>query len=70
MGFLGGKLMDSKTKWIPVTERLPDADGFTLIFTAHGYPGVCYFTSGWWGGYDKDGIAYWMPLTTPQMEES
>jgi hypothetical protein len=56
-------------KWIPVTERLPDADGFTLIFTAHGYPGVCYFTSGWWGGYEKDGITHWMPFPEPPQEE-
>lgn len=49
-------------KWIPVTERLPEEDGFTLIFTAHGHAGVCYFTNGWWGGYGMDGITHWMPL--------
>ncbi len=69
-----GKLADhwcaAVPKWIPVTERLPDADGFTLIFTAHGNPGVCYFTSGWWGGYGKDGITHWMPLPEPPKEES
>lgn len=57
-------------EWIPVTEQRPDADGFTLIFTAHGHPGVCYFTSGWWGGYDKDSITHWMPLPEPPKEDS
>lgn len=56
-------------RWIPVTERLPSKDGFTLIFTAHGNPGVCYFTNGWWGGYDRDGITHWMPLPQPPKEE-
>lgn len=57
------------TRWIPVTEALPDADGFTLIFTAHGHAGVCYFTNGWWGGYDKGGITHWMPLPEPPKED-
>ena len=57
------------TRWIPVTEALPDEDGFTLIFTAHGHAGVCYFTSGWWGGYDKDGITHWQPLPEPPTAE-
>jgi hypothetical protein len=55
-------------RWIPVEERLPEDDGFTLIFTEHGNPGVCYFTCGWWGGYDKDGITNWMPLPEPPKE--
>ena len=59
----------SKQKWIPVTERLPEEDGFTLIFTAHGHAGVCYFTNGWWGGYGMDGITHWMPLPTPPTAE-
>ena len=59
-----------KTSWISVNERLPSEDGFTLIFTAHGNAGVCYFTNGWWGGYDKDGITHWMPLPTPPKEET
>ncbi len=57
-------------KWIPVTERLPEEDGFTLIFTAHGHAGVCYFTNGWWGGYGMDGITHWMPLPQPPKEET
>lgn len=56
--------------WIPVTERLPEEDGFTLIFTAHGHAGVCYFTNGWWGGYGMDGITHWMPLPQPPKEET
>ena len=56
-------------RWIPVTERLPEEDGFTLIFTAHGHAGVCYFTNGWWGGYGMDGITHWMPLPTPPTAE-
>lgn len=58
-----------RKRWIPVAEQLPSEDGFTLIFTAHGNPGVCYFTNGWWGGYDKDGITHWMPLPEPPEEE-
>ena len=57
-------------RWIPVTERLPSEDGFTLIFTANGNPGVCYFTNGWWGGYSKNHITHWMPLPEPPKEES
>ena len=67
-----GKTSNSngKTSWIPATERLPSEDGFTLIFTAHGHAGVCYFTNDWWGGYDKDGITHWMPLPKPPKEET
>lgn len=61
---------ESKQVWIPVAERLPREDGFTLIFTAHGHAGVCYFTNGWWGGYDRDGITHWMPLPEPPKEET
>lgn len=60
----------NKPRWIPVTERLPEEDGFTLIFTAHGHAGVCYFTNGWWGGYGMDGITHWMPLPEPPKEET
>ena len=56
-------------RWIPVTERLPSEDSFTLIFTAYGHAGVCYFTNDWWGGYDKNGITHWMPLPTPPKAE-
>lgn len=59
----------SKPRWIPVAERLPSEDGFTLIFTAHGHVGVCYFTNGWWGGYGEDGVTHWMPLTEPPKEK-
>lgn len=58
-----------RKRWIPVTERLPEETGFTLIFTANGNPGVCYFTNGWWGGYSKDHITHWMPLPEPPEED-
>lgn len=58
------------TRWYSVEECLPSEDGFTLIFTAHGHAGVCYFTNGWWGGYGEDGITHWMPLPTPPKEET
>ena len=60
----------NKPRWIPVMERLPEEDGFTLIFTAHGHAGVCYFTNGWWGGYGMDGITHWMPLPQPPEEQT
>ena len=68
VGYWAGR-RDYEPKWIPVTERLPSEDGFTLIFTAHGHAGVCYFTNGWWGGYDKGGVTHWMPLPEPPKEE-
>lgn len=60
---------EERQRWIPVTERLPSEEGFTLIFTAHGHAGVCFFTNGWWGGYEKDGITHWMPLLDSLKEE-
>ncbi len=58
----------SKPHWIPVAEKLPETNDFTLILTRNGHPGVCYFVNGWWGGYSEDHVTHWMPLPQPAEE--
>ena len=54
--------------WIPVAEKLPETNGFTLILTRNGHAGVCYFVNSWWGGYGEDHVTHWMPLPAPPKE--
>lgn len=55
--------------WIPVAEKLPETNDFTLILTRNGHAGVCYFVNGWWGGYSEDHVTHWMPLPAPPAED-
>ena len=57
-----------KTRWISVSERLPDHKGdylvtFKLLFT---YPiEVCYFDGQAWDKGQYDAVLAWMPLPEP-----
>ena len=64
--------LEEQRRWIPVTERLPDKDGFYIVVMngdIWGEPDVwsstaCGFYDGRW---DEDGatISHWMPLPEP-----
>ena len=69
------------TKWIPVTERLPNCNGCYLVWRPHffggeiGMPSICYFdgTNTWHDSYGVDftrilhseDVTHWMPLPEP-----
>lgn len=74
------------TKWIPVTERLPNCNGCYLVWRPHffggeiGMPSICYFdgTNTWHDSYGVDftrilhpeDVTHWMPLPEPPKEET
>lgn len=68
--------LEEQRRWIPVTERLPDKDGFYIVVMngdIWGEPDVwsstaCGFYDGRW---DEDGatISHWMPLPEPPKGE-
>lgn len=66
--------VEPKSKWIPVTERLPEYPGRFMCFyevEESGEVGHCID----WGRYDPDdgwyvsGVTHWMPLPEPPKEE-
>lgn len=73
------------TKWIPVTERLPNCNGCYLVWRPHffggeiGMPSICYFdgSNTWHDSYGVDftrilhseDVTHWMPLPSAPMEE-
>lgn len=64
-------------RWIPVTERLPDSDGFYIVVMngdIWGEPDVwsstaCGFYNGKWDEDDAT-ISHWMPLPEPPKEDA
>ena len=69
------KDLPSAQQWIPVTERLPEHDGWYLICNALNKPWISY----WYNGIDDDAYGWddqryfikaWMPLPEPpEVEE-
>ena len=64
-------------RWVPVTERLPDSDGFYIVVMngdIWGEPDVwsstaCGFYSGKWDEDDAT-ISHWMPMPEPPKEDA
>jgi hypothetical protein len=56
----------SRTRWIPVTEKLPEDDIECLVCDECGTY-MAIMDSGWWwtDGHALDGITHWMPLPEP-----
>ena len=57
-----------KTRWIPVTERLPEKPGIYAVWTARGF-GNHLSASNWDGESWSLCVTHWMPLPTPPKEE-
>lgn len=70
--------------WISVDDRLPNSNGFYIVWRPHfypdfGMPAICYFdgTDTWHDSYGVDysrtlcsnAITHWMPLPEPPKEE-
>ena len=64
----------SLLKWIPVSEKLPEKNGWYLI-TVYGYEHIVdmfwyYHESNQWNGVsDLEKVVAWMPLPAPYREE-
>ena len=64
-------------EWIPVTERLPEKEGFYLVVTKNGTVySELYFLCGdppepsfGWDGVSKGKYTHWMPLPQPPKGE-
>lgn len=59
--------IEAEQKWIPVSERLPDSDGFYLIaIDTYGYVGIRRFYADCPEAFAR-GLActHWMPLPKP-----
>lgn len=55
-----------EVKWISVEERLPQLDGFTLVYGNSGH--MIRWYSGLIKGWDRcqsKNLSHWMPLPTP-----
>ena len=61
----GDKDINVPTKWIPVTERLPDIGIVVLVYSED--DGICvdYYGGDSFGYYD---VTHWMPLPQPPKE--
>lgn len=69
-------LLDNMSRWIPVTERLPEP--FENIFVANKRGKHYDIDKGWWNGtfFDRcakgpyHNVTHWMPLPEPPEEEN
>jgi hypothetical protein len=64
------------SKWIPVTERLPEKRGFVLVFTYDKIAGEAFMEGDgrfYWSNTDEYAeplfITHWMPLPEPPKED-
>ena len=61
-----GEIYDIEySRWIPVSERLPEEDGLYLVYTEE-QPFVCSFKD---GEFFIDEVIAWMPLPEPYKAE-
>lgn len=61
---------EPESRWIPVTERLPERFVYVLVMTDFGEAAVARLKGNgrWYIGWDNDqyaGITHWMPLPEP-----
>lgn len=74
LGYDAGR-EESKLRWIPVTERLPDGRNDVLVYAGvlFSYITVGYYDGLWKFSFDDreiaGGVDYWMPLPEPPREE-
>ena len=68
----------AKHLWIPVTERLPERNGFYLCLYKHKHPGgvamdeglsIVQMYKGKWNLNDIYAVTHWMPLPRPPESE-
>ena len=65
--------MESKSKWIPVTERLPEKGEEVLVvdrfgFIEMGFVKETIYGHKYWLGCEGDDVTHWMPLPEPPKE--
>ena len=60
------------SKWIPVSERLPEENGIYLTFNKKRQYEFHMFQTGkrmWQGIWEEDGVTHWRPLPQPPKGE-
>jgi hypothetical protein len=69
------KDINAPSKWIPVTERLPEKGEFVLVFTVDRIVGEAVLDKDWqfyWSNTDEYAeplfVTHWMPLPEPPKE--
>jgi hypothetical protein len=64
--------LDELTRWIPVSERMPDGDYFVLVTVeGDGWPMVAFYDGKWypsdiWDEIDTSRIVSWQRITPPE----
>lgn len=59
--------LEAERRWIPVSERLPEKDGYYLVSDDHDGVLSCEFMTGrrFQPLWEVPGVLYWMPLPEP-----
>ncbi len=64
--------LESERRWIPVTERLPEAGSMVLAVDSEETISSAYYVGNWHSGgaLEEDAVTHWMPLPEPPKEET
>lgn len=66
------RALEQESRWIPITERLPNKSGRYLVSYNSGYVAMAlyYESVSKWGATTTERIVAWMPLPQPYKAES
>lgn len=65
----------AQPQWISVSERLPEKEGYYLIWLDDGFFEVVHYWNGYWNAFSHctknslEGVIAWMPTPGPYKEE-